>query len=799
MTEEKSIQVQPKDDIDLIEGHTNILLIAPHGVETDPFDDIGTAELTRQIQKHLGCSAVINTAFRKLTGSKPEKRNNRIASFEAKVLNLNLVDHAQQVKDFTDKIKKVVDAEGLTYAFWIHGIADGNIEQIGKDVQCLLGYGQPNTKAKPKQKPRLTAEQKTIDTVLKEFEKNGIKTIPAPETSKYRGWEKTYMNQWFLLKKYGFDKVQSIQLEFKKTGCRRPADLEATAKKIADAISTLVPPVEKVTEPADKNEQPADKAQVLEKITDPEEIKGAIEVGKPGFIPEVVEEDPKVEEAYQHLKGIFVKHISKAMLEVGQYLIEQFYGDDYTLAEDKPFTNNKSLNQLFDRLQTETSGNAPKKTWLYDSINLAIAEKKYNKVSVYGKLGHSHKIKVIGQKKLPRETKIELMKKTVDKHWSVLRLQEEINKQKNIDGTKLNEPIPAEHLMKFDTKKLQSFKNRTQNLEKRIKEDLAICQGNLGRIEEAIQQKALSEKKPSKSKEPNIISASRRTDIPACYADWFFNRLKEGFALSRKDMDKKPKKVSLKPEDVRCFVFWTKNPGPMLGRLDELKDYHFYFHFTLTPYGQDIEGAVLPPKDELVETFIQLSQKIGKDKVIWRYDPILLTDKIDIEYHKQQFSNLAERLQGYTDKCVISFIDTGYLSAEVKEQLKLKTITNDLMREIGKELQPIAEKHGMTIETCGEKINLIEFNISPARCIDDRIIGTLIGEKLSIDKDPSQRKACGCVKSIDIGTDDTCKNGCLYCYATKDHKQARFNYHKHDKASPSLIGEIPEDDKKPLE
>ena len=217
-------------------------------------------------------------------------------------------------------------------------------------------------------------------------------------------------------------------------------------------------------------------------------------VGKPGFIPEVVDEDPKVEEAYQHLKGIFVKHISKAMLEVGQYLIEQFYGDDYTLAEDKPFTNNKSLNQLFDRLQTETSGNAPKKTWLYDSINLAIAEKKYNKVSVYGKLGHSHKIKVIGQKKLPRETKIELMKKTVDKHWSVLRLQEEINKQKNIDGTKLNEPIPAEHLMKFDTKKLQSFKNRTQNLEKRIKEDLAICQGNLGRIEEAIQQKALDRK-----------------------------------------------------------------------------------------------------------------------------------------------------------------------------------------------------------------------------------------------------------------------------------------------------------------
>ena len=159
---------------------------------------------------------------------------------------------------------------------------------------------------------------------------------------------------------------------------------------------------------------------------------------------------------------------------------------------------------------------------------------------------------------------------------------------------------------------------------------------------------------------------------------------------------------------------------------------------------------------------------------------------------------MAESLQGYTDKCIISFIDTGYLSAEAKEQLKLKTITKELMREIGKEFQPIAEKNGMKIETCAEKIDLKEFGISPARCIDDRIIGTLIGDKLSLKKDPSQRKACGCVESEEIGMDNTCINGCLYCYATKDHKQARFNYHMHDKNSPLLIREIPEDDKKAL-
>ena len=429
---------------------------------------------------------------------------------------------------------------------------------------------------------------------------------------------------------------------------------------------------------------------------------------------------------------------------------------------------------------------------------MAIAEKKYNKVSVYGKLGHSHKIKVIGQKKLPRETKIELMKKTVDKHWSVLRLQEEINKQKNIDGTKLNEPIPAEHLMKFDTKKLQSFKNRTQNLEKRIKEDLAICQGNLGRIEEAIQQKALPEKKSSKSKDPNIISASRRTDIPACYADWFFNRLKEGFALSRKDTETKPKKVSLAPEDVRCFVFWTKNPGPMMDRLDELKGYHYYFHFTLTPYGQDIEGAVLPSKDELIQTFIKLSQKIGKNRVIWRYDPILLTDKIDIEYHKQQFSKLAERLQGYTEKCVINFLNQRKMPDTARECLKPKKIPKKLKEEIAKELYLLGKKFGIKIETCRNKVDVP--GINPTRCVDAELIGTLIGKKIEIGKDPALlSKACGCAESTEIGMDNTCINGCLYCYATENLKQARLNYHLHDKNSPLLIGKIAEDDKKPLE
>ena len=174
----------------------------------------------------------------------------------------------------------------------------------------------------------------------------------------------------------------------------------------------------------------------------------------------------------------------------------------------------------------------------------------------------------------------------------------------------------------------------------------------------SIYQKMMSgtKKRRTRRGKPKVISVSRRTDIPALYSDWFFNRVKEGVVLVKTKIDSpKITKVFLEPEDVRCFVFWTKNPGPMLARIDELDRYKYYFHFTLTPYGPDIEPN-LPPKKELVETFIQLSKRIGKDRVIWRYDPIILTDTIDLEYHKQNFESMAKRLHKHTEKCVISFL-----------------------------------------------------------------------------------------------------------------------------------------------
>lgn len=225
------------DDIEKIDGQKNILLIAPHGVESEPDDDTGTAELTRKIRDKLGCTAVINTVFRKPTGKKPEKRNGGTPGFKAKVLNLNNVKQAEQVPEFISSIKSVVDSEGLTYVFWIHGIKD---ENITRNTDCLIGYGQPNKE----EQAHFTSKERTIQDLVKQFQTNGIKAVRAAPDSNYRGWKTTNMNQWLRLEGYGFQQAQSIQLEFKQTGIRDKNCIKSASKKIANAISALVEPAE---------------------------------------------------------------------------------------------------------------------------------------------------------------------------------------------------------------------------------------------------------------------------------------------------------------------------------------------------------------------------------------------------------------------------------------------------------------------------------------------------------------------------------------------------------------------------
>ncbi len=287
-----------------------------------------------------------------------------------------------------------------------------------------------------------------------------------------------------------------------------------------------------------------------------------------------------------------------------------------------------------------------------------------------------------------------------------------------------------------------------------------------------------------------IISASRRTDIPAFYSDWFFNRLKDGFVHSINPFNRKQVgEISLKKEDVDCIVFWTKNPAPMLHRLDELKDYTYYFQFTLTPYDREVEPG-LPNKRELIKTFQELSDTIGTDKVVWRYDPIFLSPKYTMEYHKKAFRKLAQYLQGYTDLCVISFLDMYAKTERNTKPLGIQEWNNSLMEELAGELCSIAREYGFSMESCSENIDLDKLGIAHGQCIDKRRIEHLLGGEIDIAKDPTQRKECGCMQSVDIGQYNTCRHLCAYCYANFNQKMAAAYSDNHNPNSTIISGQL---------
>lgn len=286
-----------------------------------------------------------------------------------------------------------------------------------------------------------------------------------------------------------------------------------------------------------------------------------------------------------------------------------------------------------------------------------------------------------------------------------------------------------------------------------------------------------------------IISCSRRTDIPAFYSDWFFHRIREGYVQVRNPMNSRQvRNVSLAPSEVDGFVFWTKNPTPMLDRLHLLRDYTYYFQFTLTPYGKDIEPH-LPPKAEIIDTFIRLSDQIGKKRIIWRYDPILLSQDLSINDHVDRFHDLAGRLAGHTEKCIISFMDMYRHIRNNMADRCVRPPDESEMRALAGQLSQVAGSHHMKVATCAERIDLSDLNIEHGHCIDDRLISELTGRTLNIAKDKYQRELCGCVASVDIGEYNTCRHGCRYCYANINQKKIAMNQSLHYSDSPLLIGD----------
>ena len=299
-----------------------------------------------------------------------------------------------------------------------------------------------------------------------------------------------------------------------------------------------------------------------------------------------------------------------------------------------------------------------------------------------------------------------------------------------------------------------------------------------------------------------IISASRRTDIPAFYTEWFINRIREGFLYTRNPFNAHQiKKVSLLRPDVEAIVFWTRNPEKLIPYLDELdeKKYNYYFQYTITGYPRKIEKSVPNPTRSL-DTFIQLSDKIGHGKVIWRYDPILLSNYVGIEEHKRLFSKIAQSLEGKTKRVVVSFADLYK-----KTERNLKSVdglvyddilsNNNAILDLSEFMVKTAQQHGMIIKSCAEEIDLLSVGIEHGKCIDEEILKSEFELSLSPKKDKGQRDACGCIKSIDIGEYNTCLHGCSYCYATFNEKTVIKNKKQHDPNSPFLIGNSDEEEK----
>ena len=287
-----------------------------------------------------------------------------------------------------------------------------------------------------------------------------------------------------------------------------------------------------------------------------------------------------------------------------------------------------------------------------------------------------------------------------------------------------------------------------------------------------------------------IISVSRRTDIPRFFVPWFMNRIRDGYCLVPNPVyPKQGSRVSLKLKDVTAIVFWTRFPEALLPFLEELdsRRYKYYFQYTITGYGKTYEKNA-PSPESTIECFIKLSEHVGPERVIWRYDPIFFTADMDEAFHLSNFESISSKLQGKCEKIVISLLDEYSKTIAAFRKEGIAYSGNPLQREslpdFLKQLVLIAGDNNMSIETCAELADYGDIGINRGHCIDEKLISKLVNQPLKYKKDPSQRQACGCMVSRDIGVNNTCLGRCIYCYATQ---QASIGKAVHDKDFPALI------------
>lgn len=287
-----------------------------------------------------------------------------------------------------------------------------------------------------------------------------------------------------------------------------------------------------------------------------------------------------------------------------------------------------------------------------------------------------------------------------------------------------------------------------------------------------------------------ILNVSGRTDIVAFYLDWFKKRYQEGFVDVRNPFN--PKLVSrIYFTDVDAIMFCTKNPLPIIDYLQDIEK-PIIFHVTLTPYKNDIEPNV-PDKSQLIEGIKKISELIGKDNLFIRYDPIFISDKYNLVYHQKAFDKMCSLLKGYVTQIIVSFIDEYKNVKNNKDSLNKKNFTETEYRFIGVEFSSIAKKYQMTVQTCFEERNLLEYGFIQGDCISREFAYSLTGKKYKIQTIRKERK-CHCIQTVDIGVYNTCKHFCKYCYANFDELQVSNNVLKHNPKSSLLIGELKSDD-----
>lgn len=287
-----------------------------------------------------------------------------------------------------------------------------------------------------------------------------------------------------------------------------------------------------------------------------------------------------------------------------------------------------------------------------------------------------------------------------------------------------------------------------------------------------------------------ILFASGRTDIPAFYSNWFINRVEAGFVDVRNPFNQKL--VSrIYFSDVDLIMFCSKNPLPMINKLDILK-VPVLFHVTITPYGKDVEPNI-PDKRLIIEGVKKLSLVLGIDNVVVRYDPIFLSDKYNVDYHIKAFDKLCKNLNGYVNKIIVSFMDEYKNVRSNKNILKYRAFTREDYKKIGEAFSKSAYDNGMSVQTCFEDEDLTQYGFVKGECLSHELAYILTGKKFK-SSNVRKEKKCECVQMVDIGDYNSCMHMCKYCYANYDEKAVSNNFERHDDNSSLLIGSIQRDD-----